>query len=121
MRSKVDTADVFWIVRFSIAVNVGVIVPPINVADRVSVPVAPLSVSAEPNVAKLPPEPPKEPSKLSLPEAPVKVFALVVSVLNWFPKKFNKNRHLACSHGLVFCVPPPFFDQNASKQGVERQ
>ena len=81
MRSKVDKATVFWIVRFSIAVNVGVTVPPVNVADRVSVPPAPLSVSAEPNVAKLPPEPPKEPSKLSLPPRPVKMFAPVVSDL----------------------------------------
>ena len=79
MRSKVDTADVFWIDRFSIDVNVGVVVPPVNVAVRVSVPPAPLSVSAEPNVAKVPLEPPKEPSNESLPEEPVKVFALVVS------------------------------------------
>ena len=78
IRSKVAAAEPV-ITRFSIAVNVGVVVAPVNVAVRVSVPVAPLSVSAEPKVAKLPPEPPKEPSNESLPELPVNVFALVVS------------------------------------------
>jgi hypothetical protein len=60
---------------------------------------------------------------VSLPVLPVKLVpesVPVVSVLNWFPKKFNKHRHLACSQGLVFCVPLPFSDQNASKQAVER-
>ena len=103
-------------------VRVGEIVTAVfKIAVRVSVPaVPPFSTSEEPRVCVAET---REPSNESLPVPPVKlvpVFAPVVSVLNWFPKKFNKHRHLACSHGLVFCVPPPFSDQNASKQAVER-
>ena len=78
MRSRVATAVVSVIVRFSIAVNVGVIVPPVNVAVRVSVPPAPLSASADPRVctAEI-----REPSNESAPAVPVNVFALVVSDL----------------------------------------
>ena len=67
------------IVRFSIDVNVGVVVPPINVAVRVSVPPAPLSMSVEPKVCRLPPVPPNEPSKESAPAPPVLASAPVVS------------------------------------------
>ena len=76
MRSRVATAVVSVIVRFSIAVNVGVIVPPVNVAVRVSVPPAPLSTSEEPRVCAAET---KEPSNESAPAVPVKGFALVVS------------------------------------------
>ena len=89
----------------------------ISVAVKVSVPAPPASASLACHVWALDD---KEASNESLPAPPVNVFTPVVSVLNWFPKKFNKHRHLACSHGLVFCVPPPFSDQNASKQAVER-
>ena len=64
---------------FSIAVNVGVVVPPVNVAARVSVPPAPLSVSIEPKVAKLPALPPNEPSKKSEPVLLAKLLTPVVS------------------------------------------
>ncbi len=78
MRSKVAAAVVSVIVRFSIAVNVGVIVPPVNEAVRVSVPPAPLSVSEEPRVCAAET---REPSNESAPAVPVNVFALVVSDL----------------------------------------
>ena len=90
----------------------------ISVAVKVSVPAPPASASLACHVCA--PVDDRLPSKESLPAPPENVFTPVVSVLNWFPKKFNKHRHLACSHGLVFCVPPPFSDQNASKQAVER-
>jgi hypothetical protein len=98
MRSKVAVA-VPVIVRVSMDVNVGVIVPAVNEAVRVSVPFPPASVSAEFSVAKAPVVPPNEPSKESVPPPPVKVLIPVVRVLNWFPKKFNKHRHLACYRG----------------------
>ena len=98
---------------------------PDAVIDRVSVPVPPVKLSPAFNVltAAVAVSLRMVELKVSLAVPPVKdapVSRPVVSVLNWFPKKFNKHRHLACSHGLVFCVPPPFSDQNASKQAVER-
>ena len=99
---------------------------PVTETFNVSVPVPPLSASPAANVVPVVLAAPVltiTPLKVSAPELPVKLVppsTPVVSVLNWFPEKFNKHRHLACSHGLVFCVPPPFSDQNASKQAVER-